>query len=235
MVTAQEVSQELKALANPELAAFQQRYFKTGKGEYGEGDVFLGLKVPQVRAVAKKYKSLDLAQIDVLARGKYHEERFAGLAILVLQYKAAKRETEQVLERRETLFAKYLELLGEGHVNNWDLVDSTAPYLGAHLLSLEDPVGYLKNLAEGNLWEQRAAVMLTWAFIREGNLEPTFSMAEHYLSHPHDLIHKATGWMLGECGKRDQQALVAFLNQNKHQMPRVMFRYAIESLPKGLV
>ncbi len=133
------------------------------------------------------------------------------------------------------MFEKYLELLREGYVNNWDLVDSTAPYLGVHLLGLEDPVGYLKNLAKGNLWEQRAAVMLTWAFIKEGNLEPTFAMAEHYLSHPHDLIHKATGWMLRECGKRDQRALVDFLNQHKDQMPRVMFRYAIERLPKGLV
>ena len=235
MASAQDVSQELKALANPELAAFQQRYFKTGKGEYGEGDVFLGLKVPQVREIAKKHKTLDLAEIDVLARGKYHEERFAGLAILVLQFNAAKPKTEPGQKQRALLFEKFLELLREGYVNNWDLVDSTAPYLGAHLLGLEDPVGYLKNLAKGNLWEQRAAVMLTWAFIREGNLEPTFSMAEHYLSHPPDLIHKATGWMLRECGKRDQRALVDFLNQHKDQMPRVMFRYAIERLPKGLV
>lgn len=235
MSTAKEVSQELKALANPELAAFQQRYFKTGKGEYGEGDVFLGLKVPHVREIAKKYKTLDLAELDLLARGKYHEERFAGLAILVLQFKAAKSKTEPGLRQRELLFEKYLELLREGYVNNWDLVDSTAPYLGAHLLGLEDPVGYLKCLAKGNLWEQRAAVMLTWAFIKEGNLEPTFAMAEHYLSHPHDLIHKATGWMLRECGKKEQRALVDFLNQHKDQMPRVMFRYAIERLPKGLV
>jgi 3-methyladenine DNA glycosylase AlkD len=188
-----------------------------------------------VRAVAKKYKTLDLAQIDVLARGKYHEERFAGLAILVLQFKPAKADTEHGLEQREVLFKKFLELLGEGYVNNWDLVDSTGPYLGVHLLDLEDSVGYLKNLAKGNLWEQRAAVMLTWAFIREGNLEPTFAMAEHYLYHPHDLIHKATGWMLRECGKKEQGALVDFLNQHKHLMPRVMFRYAIERLPKGLV
>lgn len=235
MSTAKEVSQELKGLANPEPAAFQQRYFKTGKGEYGEGDLFLGLKVPQVRAIAKKYKNLDLAEIDVLGRGKYHEERFAGLAILVLQFKAAKSKTEPGQKQRALLFEKFLELLREGYVNNWDLVDSTAPYLGVHLLGLQDPVGYLKNLARGNLWEQRAAVMLTWAFIREGNLEPTLSMAEHYLSHPHDLIHKATGWMLRESGKRDQRALVDFLNRHKYQMPRVMFRYAIERLPKGLV
>ena len=235
MASAQVVNQELKSLANPELAAFQQRYFKTGKGEYGEGDVFLGLKVPKVRAIAKKYRTLKLAEIDGLARGKYHEERFAGLAILVLQFKAAKPMSKQGQKLRHLLFEKYLELLREGFVNNWDLVDSTAPYLGAHLLDLDDPVGYLKSLAKGNLWEQRTAVMLTWAFIREGNLEPTFAMAEHYLSHPHDLIHKSTGWMLRECGKRDKQELVDFLNQHKDQMPRVMFRYAIERLPKGLV
>ncbi len=235
VIVAEDISADLKALSDPKLAAFQQRYFKTGKGEYGEGDAFLGLKVPQVREIAKKYKTLDLAQIDVLARGKYHEERFAGLAILVLQFKATKTSTREALKKRDDLFEKFLELLADGFVNNWDLVDSTAPYLGVHLLGLEDPVGYLKNLAKGNLWEQRAAVMLTWAFIREGNLEPTFAMAEHYLSHPHDLIHKATGWMLRECGKRDQRALVDFLNQHKAQTPRVMFRYAIERLPEGLV
>ena len=227
--------QELKALANTELSAFQQRYFKTGKGEYGEGDVFLGLKVPQVREIAKAHSDLDLAELDVLARGKYHEERFASLAILVLQFKAAKPKTAPGRQQRNDLFEKFLELLRDGYVNNWDLVDSTAPYLGVHLLGLEDPIGYLKDLAKGNLWEQRAAVMFTWAFIRAGDLEPTFSMAEHYLTHPHDLIHKATGWMLRECGKRDKQALVDFLNQHKDQMPRVMFRYAIERLPKGSV
>ena len=225
-----DASRELQVLGNPELASFQQRYFKTGKGQYGEGDVFLGLKVPQVRSVAKKYKSLAIDQVNLLARGKYHEERFAGLAILVLQHKASKSR-----QQKDLLFDNYLALLKDGFVNNWDLVDSTAPYLGLHLLEHEDPVGYLKNLAKGNLWEQRAAVMLTWAFIREGNLEPTFAIAEHYLSHPHDLIHKATGWMLRECGKRDQKALVEFLSQHKVQMPRVMFRYAIERLPKGLV
>lgn len=225
-----DVSRELQALGNPELASFQQRYFKTGKGQYGEGDVFLGLKAPQVREVAKIYKSLALDQVNLLARGKYHEERFAGLAILVLQYKASKSR-----QQKDLLFDNYLVLLKEGFVNNWDLVDSTAPYLGLHLLGLEDPVAYLKDLAKGNLWEQRAAVMSTWAFIREGNLEPTFAIAEHYLTHPHDLIHKATGWMLRECGKRDQKALVEFLSQHKVQMPRVMFRYAIERLPRASI
>ena len=229
-MTAGKVVQELKAQANPELAAFQQRYFKTGKGEYGEGDVFLGLKVPQVRAVAKRFKSLELTELITLAHSEYHEARFAALAILVLQYKAAKDKSA-----KDMLFATYLRLLKEGVVNNWDLVDSTAPYLGAQLLDLADPVGYLKDLAKGNLWEQRASIMLTWAFIREGNLQPTFQMSEHLLSHPHDLIHKACGWMLRESGKKDQQALVDFLIQHKAQMPRVMFRYATERLPKGLV
>ena len=228
--SASEILNSLVDQANPELASFQQRYFKTGKGEYGEGDIFLGLKVPQVRAVAKAHKQLELAEIKKLAHNKYHEARFAALAIVVMQYKAAKDQAT-----RDKLFATYLELLKAGVVNNWDLVDSTAPYLGVQLLDLENPVGYLKDLAQGNLWEQRAAIMLTWAFIREGNLEPTFQMSEHFLAHPHDLIHKACGWMLRESGKKDQQALVEFLTQHKDQMPRVMFRYAIERLPKGLV
>ena len=227
---ASQVLASLQELANPELASFQQRYFKTGKGEYGEGDLFLGLKVPQVREVAKSHKQLEIAELKKLAHDKYHEARFAALAILVLQYKSAKDKTT-----KDKLFALYLELLKAGVVNNWDLVDATAPYLGVQLLELENPVGYLKELARGNLWEQRAAIMLTWAFIRKGNLEPTFEMAEHYLSHPHDLIHKACGWMLRETGKRDEQALVGFLTKHRSQIPRVMFRYAIERLPKGLV
>jgi len=226
----QTVLTALGKLANRDLAGFQQRYFKTGKGEYGEGDVFLGIKVPQVREVTKSFRHLDLSDIKELAQNKYHEARFAALAILVLQYKAAKQQTT-----KDQLFSLYLELLKEGAANNWDLVDATAPYLGVQLLNLEDPVGYLKELAKGNLWEQRAAIMFTWAFIKEGNLEPTFKMSEHFLTHPHDLIHKACGWMLRESGKRDEQALVEFLNQHKAQMPRVMFRYAIERLPKGLV
>jgi 3-methyladenine DNA glycosylase AlkD len=230
MSTAKEVFLELRAIANPELASFQQRYFKTGKGEYGEGDVFLGIKVPQVRAVAKSFRHLELSDIRELAQNPYHEARFAALAILVLQYKAAKQQTT-----KDQLLSLYLELLKNGAVNNWDLVDSTSPYLGVQLLNLEDPVGYLKDWAQGNLWEQRAAIMLTWAFIREGNLQPTFQMSEHFLTHPHDLIHKACGWMLRESGKRDEQALVEFLTQHKAQMPRVMFRYAVERLPRGLV
>jgi 3-methyladenine DNA glycosylase AlkD len=230
MSTAKEVFLELRAIANPELASFQQRYFKTGKGEYGEGDVFIGIKVPQVRAVAKSFRYLELSDIRELAQNKYHEARFAALAILVLQYKAAKQQPT-----KDQLFALYLELLREGKVNNWDLVDATAPYLGVQLLKLQDPVGYLKDLGKGNLWEQRAAIMLTWAFIKAGKLEPTFQMSEHFLTHPHDLIHKACGWMLRESGKRDEQALVEFLNHHKDQMPRVMFRYAIERLPRGLV
>jgi 3-methyladenine DNA glycosylase AlkD len=229
-VSANEVVKALKELANPVLASFQQRYFKTGKGEYGEGDIFLGIKVPQVRAVAKSFRHLELSDIKELAQNTYHEARFAALAILVLQYKAAKQQLT-----KDQLFTLYLELLKNGVVNNWDLVDATAPYLGVQLLKLQDPVGYLKDLGKGNLWEQRAAIMLTWAFIKAGNLEPTFQMSEHFLTHPHDLIHKACGWMLRESGKKDQQALVEFLNQHKAQMPRVMFRYAIERLPKGLV
>ena len=229
-MSAKEVLRDIKELANPALACFQQRYFKAGVGEYGEGDVFLGLKVPQVRSVAKRFKNLELAELITLAHSDYHEGRFAALAILVMQYKAAKDQAT-----KDKLFATYLQLLKEGVVNNWDLVDSTAPYLGVQLLDLADPVGYLKELAKGNLWEQRASIMLTWAFIREGNLQPTFQMSEHLLSHPHDLIHKACGWMLRESGKRDQQALVVFLIEHKAQMPRVMFRYATERLPKGLV
>ena len=225
---ASKVSAELRKLGDSRMALTQQWFFKTGPGEYGEGDQFLGLRVPQTRSVAKQFKLLPLEEIRKLAMGSYHEERFCALAILVGRYKSAKSR-----EEKDRLFDFYLELLDSGRVNNWDLVDCSAPYLGAHLVGKPDIVEYLKALADtGDLWKQRAAIMFNYALQRQSELEPTFQIVEHLIDHEHDLIHKASGWMLREAGKKDLAALRRFLDAHAATMPRTMLRYAIEKMTR---
>ena len=220
------VSAELKSLANSKVAAQRSSFFKTGKGEYGYGDQFLGIEVPKLRIVAKKHQDLSRADIKKLAGSKFHEDRFVALAILVAQYKKAKQSSAQ-----KDLFDLYLELLDAGRVNNWDLVDITAPYMGTYLV--DNPAGkpLLAKLAKSNdLWKQRVSVMFTWAHIRAGQPQVTLDQVEKFLKHPHDLIHKASGWMLREVGKKDVGLLRGFLASHAAVMPRVMLRYAIEKL-----
>jgi 3-methyladenine DNA glycosylase AlkD len=225
---AAQVSERLRSQANSQIAGNLSWFFKTGPGEYGEGDKFFGIKVPQVRAVARQFKALPQAEIEKLAMGEYHEERFAALAILVTQYKTAKTP-----EAKTQLFEFYLHLLKLGRVNNWDLIDSTAPYLGRQLLKMADPMGFLKELAAtGDLWQRRAAIMFNFALIAEYELAPTFLIVEELIDHEHDLIHKASGWMLREAGKKDLRALRKFLEKHAATMPRTMLRYAIEKLSK---
>ena len=223
---AKQVSQDLRKLADKEVAKNLSWFFKTGKGEYGEGDKFLGIKVPQSRAVAKKYATLPLSEIETLSKSPYHEERFTAVVILVNQFKKQKTQLG-----RKKLFDFYLKLINLGSVNNWDLVDVSAPYLGEYLVSLPDADKLLRKLAKSkNLWNQRAAVMFTWPFIRSGSLEETFEIVRGFLSHPHDLIHKACGWMLRESGKRSITELRHFLDSHVDDMPRTMLRYAIEKM-----
>ena len=220
------VSLELKSLANAKVAAQRSSFFKTGKGEYGYGAQFLGIEVPKLRIVAKKYQDLSQADMKKLAGSNLHEDRFVALAILVAQYKKAKQSSNQ-----KDLFDLYLELLEAGRVNNWDLVDVTAPYLGTYLV--DNPAGkpLLAKLAKSNdLWKQRVSVMFTWAHIRAGQPQVTLDQVEKLLNHPHDLIHKASGWMLREVGKKDVGLLRDFLASHAATMPRVMLRYAIEKL-----
>ena len=220
------VSAELKSLANAKVAAQRSSFFKTGKGEYGYGDQFLGIEVPKLRIVAKKHQDLSVADIKKLAGSKFHEDRFVALAILVNQYKKARQSNTQ-----KELFDLFMELLDAGRVNNWDLVDISAPYLGTYLL--DNPAGkaLLSKLAKSNdLWKQRVSVMFTWAHIRAGQPQVTLDQVEKFLKHPHDLIHKASGWMLREVGKRDLGLLREFLASYAAVMPRVMLRYAIEKL-----
>ena len=220
------VSAELKSLANAKIAAQRSSFFKTGKGEYGYGDQFLGIEVPKLRIVAKKYQELGPADIKKLAGSKLHEDRFVALAILVNQYKKAK-----LVSAQKELFDLFMELLDAGRVNNWDLVDISAPYLGTYLVDNPESKALLSKLAKSNdLWKQRVSVMFTWAHIRAGQPQVTLDQVEKFLKHPHDLIHKASGWMLREVGKKDLGLLREFLASHAAVMPRVMLRYAIEKL-----
>jgi 3-methyladenine DNA glycosylase AlkD len=220
------IRRELRAVADPSRAALLQRFFKTGPGEYAEGDRFLGLTVPQVRAIAARYQSLPLADLNALLASPWHEERLLALVILVRQYEqatAAQRNAIYRLYRRNT-----------ARINNWDLVDCSAgSIVGAHLAARDRRV--LERLARSPLvWERRVAIISTFFYIRRGELAPTLRIARLLLDDEHDLIHKAVGWMLREVGKQDRAVLQRFLSAYAHRMPRTMLRYAIERFPEGV-
>ena len=223
-MSATQVVKEIQALSNRGRAHDLQKFFQTAPGQYGEGDVFLGLTVPQVRTVAKEYKAISLDEIDVLIRSKFHEVRLCGLVILTLQYKAAKER-----KTKKKLFDLYMKAMTDGYINNWDLVDVTAPIIGEYLIDSDDPYVLLYKLAKSkSLWQRRVSMVFTFAFIRSGDIEPTFEMAEKLLHDKHDLIHKAVGWALREAGKLNGIALRNFLTAHSHEMPRTMLRYSIE-------
>lgn len=227
MQTAAEAKSELRKLENHYQAHNLGWFFKTGPGEYGEGDQFLGLKVPQTRAVSKEFQDLAFKELQILAKSEFHEDRQLALFILVLQYKKAKN-----LETRKNIFDFYMKLAKQGRVNNWDLVDATAPYLGDYLAET-DQHEILEELAKADdLWLNRMSVIFTFAFLKRDIIEPTLWMAEYHLDHKHDLMHKAVGWMLREMGKKYPKALNSFLEQHATQMPRTALRYAIEKLPE---
>lgn len=221
-MNARQILVALKRHADPKKAAFLPTFFKTGKGDYGEGDVFFGISVPDLRRLSKTYVGLSRTDIATLLRSRYHEARLLGLLILVLQYqRGSSSEKSSVVEFYCRQFQR---------INNWDLVDTTAPYiLGDYLL--HHPRGELLRYARsGHLWTERIAIVSTFAFIRAGEFEDTLRIAEIFLTHDHDLIHKATGWMLREVGKRDADVLREFLQKHARRMPRTMLRYAIERL-----
>ncbi|NLZ93997.1 MAG: DNA alkylation repair protein [Firmicutes bacterium] len=218
----------LKQYTNAEKAEFLPRFFQAYPGGYGEGDKFLGISVPDQRRVAKKYfKQLSLHEIIKLLHEPIHEYRQTALFMLVYRFEKAKDEAE-----KEQIVALYLQ--NTAYINNWDLVDSSAyKILGAHLLHKKKDVLYLLARS-GNLWEQRIAIIATFSFIKAGFFSDTLQLAEMLLDHPHDLIHKAVGWMLREVGKRDLQVAYTFLQQHYRQMPRTMLRYAIEKFSPAL-
>jgi 3-methyladenine DNA glycosylase AlkD len=211
---------DLKSLANPEKAKILSGFFKAGKGQYGEGDVFLGVMVPQQRLIAKKYSSLTLKDIKTLLSNKIHEYRMVALFILVNQF----READEAGKKQIAGF--YLD--NTRRINNWDLVDLSAPYiLGEHLAENDTAILY-RLAASDDLWKRRIAIIATFAFIRRNKFGDTLRIAEALLHDRHDLIHKAAGWMLREVGKRDVKTLEQFLGEHARAMPRTMLRYAIE-------
>jgi 3-methyladenine DNA glycosylase AlkD len=266
-MTYQKVHQDLKKLANPKKAKLLGRFFKTGKGQYGEGDIFLGIMVPQQRKVVKKFKELPLSEIQKLINSKFHEERLVGVLILVEQYQSlchseGAKATEESLKQTatkgsfaslrmtpETIYKFYLK--NSRRINNWDLVDLSAPkivgdylfqtpFRGGHETLPTCPSGrregsknskrkiLYKLVKSKNLWERRIAVLATFWFIRYRDFADALKIAKILLDDKHDLIHKAVGWMLREIGKRDEKVLRQFLNQHAPKMPRTMLRYAIE-------
>lgn len=211
---------ELIEIADPDKAKVLSRFFKTGKGEYGEGDVFLGIPVPEQRRIAEKYQGLTVSDIKKLLSSTTHEHRLVALLILIIQYR------KESPDGKKRLCDFYLN--NRAQVNNWDLVDLSAHHiLGDYLLDKDRAVLY-QLAASDNVWERRIAIMSTFAFIRKNQFKDTFSIAEILLQDKHDLIHKAAGWMLREIGKKNQAAEEEFLLKYFKEMPRTMLRYAIE-------
>lgn len=219
---------EILSLKNPEKAQISQRFFKTGKGEYGEGDVFLGLTVPQTRGLVKKYApDMTLDDVDVLLADKHHEIRLAGVLILV--YFAQKKKYP--LSELARFYMQHVS-----GINNWDLIDTSSehiigPYI-QHELTHEERVDFITQcIASSNLWINRIIILASFHQIKQGNAKLTIYIAERMLSHKHNLIHKAVGWMLREVGKRcSMEELRGFLDQYASKMPRTMLRYAIEKM-----
>jgi len=220
MSTLAELKNELQQLAEPKQQQILQGFFKTGKGEYGEGDIFLGIKVPVQRSLSKKYQTLSVTDIQALLQSKFHEYRFTALILLITHYNKADNH------QKSKLFDFYLH--NTKHINNWDLVDISAPHIVGDYL-LDKPRDILYQLAsESNLWEKRIAMIATMTFIKNNEFQDCLQLAEILIDDEHDLIHKAVGWMLREVGKRDKMIEEQFLNKYYKQMPRVMLRYAIE-------
>lgn len=211
---------DLQTLSSAEKQAVFPRFFKSGKGEYGEGDRFLGVVVPKVRKVAKNYQEISLTDVRALLRSDWHEVRLCALLIMV---EKAKKADEAL---RKQLFELYLSVTDR--INNWDLVDLSCHIIvGEYLLDKDRTVLY--RLAESPLlWDNRIAIVSTYAFIRKGQLEDTYALSDRMMQHPHDLMHKAIGWMLREAGKRDSERLYHYVLRNRSVMPRTMLRYAIE-------
>jgi 3-methyladenine DNA glycosylase AlkD len=217
---------QLLALRNAPRAAILQRFFKTGPGDYGAGDRFLGITVPVLRRLARAYQALPLADVAALLRSSWHEERLLALLILVRRYgRAAPSE-------REAIYRLYRRR--RARINNWDLVDCSAEHIvGAHLRDADR--SSLEALARSKrVWDRRIAVMATFHYIKQGEYGTTLRLARLLLDDKHDLIHKAVGWMLREVGKRDRAVEEAFLRRHAQRMPRTMLRYAVERFPPAL-
>lgn len=223
MTTFDEIEQIMLSMKDEGQRTALQRFFKTGKGQYGEGDLFLGIKVPQTRAVAKRYWSqCTLDDLDILVRSPYHEVRLLALLMTVLKYKH---------DRKNVAYADFY-LSHTAHINNWDLVDLSCYEILGHWLLDKDRAVLYSLARSGNFWEQRIAIVSCMAFVRHGQYDDCLAIADLLLHHPHDLIQKAVGWLLREVGKRDSKVLTDFLVPRYKSMPRTMLRYAIEKYPE---
>lgn len=223
-ITLTSLKREARDLADPAVAAHSRTYFKTGPGQYGEGDAFLGLRVPTLRALVKKYRTLPHTDAVKLLKSEWHEERLLGVLLLVSAHERGDRKQKDRIHREYLKNAK--------RINNWDLVDTSAPQIvGAHLTP--GNVALLVDLANSrNIWERRIAMIATQHFIRKGEFRPALTIAALLIDDHEDLIHKAVGWMLREVGNRDRALLDGFLSKTYRRMPRTMLRYAIERHPE---
>jgi 3-methyladenine DNA glycosylase AlkD len=220
-----DIQKRLRELGDPEKASAVQKFFKTGPGEYGEGDVFLGIAVPQLRTLAKEYAGITIKEVERLLKSPIHEERLLALLILVRAY------SKGDLAKQKSIYALYtMNIL---YVNNWDLVDGSAPYIvGPYIMDKSKKPLYLLATSK-NLWARRIAILSTFHFIKQNLFTETLKISELLLSDREDLIHKAVGWMLREVGKRHMATEEAFLKAHYNNMPRTMLRYAIEKFPES--
>ncbi len=216
------IKEELKEISNPAKADILKRFFKTRKGEYAYGDCFIGISVPDQRKIVRKYKDIEYSEIISLLRNKIHEYRFCALLFLMRKYEAG--EKEKVID----IYFKEIS-----HINNWDLVDISAPRIMGDFFLKRNRKKLERLLVSDNVWKRRIAMVSTLGFIRNNDLCPTFRYAKELIKDEHHLIHKASGWMLREAGKRDKKALISFLQKYANQMPRTMLRYSIERFKKS--
>jgi 3-methyladenine DNA glycosylase AlkD len=220
--TTSEARRRLRSFASGERAEVSRGFFKSGAGEYGEGDEFLGVTVPNLRIVTREFRDLPRDSVIELLHSAWHEERLLALLILVEQF------------RRDPDATYALYMANTAHINNWDLVDASAPAIVGGWLATRSRAPLRKLAKSRSLWERRIAIVATQRFIRDGEFNDTLEIAKLLLGDEHDLIHKATGWMLREVGKRNHDVLVMFLDEHAREMPRTMLRYAIERFPEPL-
>ena len=221
-----DIQKELKALADPDIATHSKRFFKTGKGQYGEGDRFIGIRVPVLRKVAKKFKSVSIEDAADLLKSPIHEQRLLALLMLVALFN---KEGPKGQEKINQIY-----MANTRYINNWDLVDGSAPYISGPYLFNRDKKPLYEFSFSANLWERRIAIISTYYFIRQNEFKDTLNISENLLQDPEDLIHKAVGWMLREVGNRDMRVEEEFLVAHYKYMPRTMLRYAIEKFPEPL-
>ena len=223
-VTASMIVNNLEALSNPEAALFAQRFFKTGPGEYAAGDLFRGIRVPVLRKMVRSLDGTPLPEVIRLLDSGFHEDRLLALLLLMRRFEMGNEALRQQIHE---IYLKHTRF-----INNWDLVDISSQYIVGAFLRFRDRALLYELVASESLWERRIAITSTFHFIRKGEFDDTVALAELLLDDPQELLHKATGWMLREVGKRDLSTLESFLQLNYHRMPRVMLRYAIERFPK---